>query len=744
MKEKIVLTWLLIFSLNAHSQDSLQLIRGRITNETTGVPISNAAITLIGTSGKTCSSDSSGYYSGQVPAGLYKMLVQRQGFKSELRNNIMILLGKQQVQDFELKEFKVELDSVSVVSSATANDNVSLDLWNTQRFAAVFYDPARTVTSSASIINSDDQANNVSVRGTSPNFVQWKVEGLEVVNPNHLENAGTGNDRASLNGGGVSLFSNQILKNSTFQFAPFDPANGNSLSGIFDMKLRNGNNEKYERVLQASLLGIDFSVEGPFSKNSSSSFLVNYRYSTIGLLSKIGVDFGGEKTSFQDLSFVISLPFRGGQVKFFSISGTSETTFDGAADTTEITTQKDLQNIDYFSKTSINGVNYIHTLSNTLFVRSIAAYSIKSVSRFSVPTGLTALQLPEEKDILEQQKISGVTYISKRLGNWLRLKAGSYYNYFISKAYTAVNDLVKSDGTLSDPLLQPFVSVEGTVLGKLDVKAGLHSLYQVRIKDFTLQPRLNLQYNVSPKQYVAFKYGRTAQIQPFYLSVGSNNLLLKPTISDAYAIVHHLTALSLDFKTEVFLNYFERLPINKLNGFSAYNYFNEAITFPLEQTGKGRLYGVDFTVEKNMNTYYIIASSSIFKSEYALDNTYYSARYNANYNCALTGGKEYRLKNKNKVLSTDVRWFIRDGFKDAAATTNSYVYNVDLPQYWRIDLRVSYRKNKTKSTVIWALDLQNVTNRKNVAYHYYDMYTQKDETRYQLGLIPVLSYKLYF
>lgn len=743
MKEKIILILLLTVCLNSFSKDTLELVRGRIINETTGKPIHKAAVTLIGASEKIIYSDTMGNYSGQVSVGLYKMLIQHPGFKSELRNNVMILLGKQQVQDFELKEFKVELDSVSIVSKVVSND-VSLDLWNTQRFAAVFYDPARTVTSSAGIINSDDQANNVSVRGTSPNFVQWKVEGLEVVNPNHLENAGTMNDRPSLNGGGVSLFSNQILKNSAFQFSSFDAASGNSLTGIFDMKLRNGNNGKYERVVQASLLGVDFSIEGPFSKNSESSFLVNYRYSTIGLLSKMGVNFGGEKTNFQDLSFVVSLPFKNGQVKMFSISGTSETTFDGTTDTAEIKTQKDLQNIDYYSKTSINGINYIQSLSNTLFIRSVAAYSIKTVNRHSVSTGITALAMPVEKDILEQQKISGVTYISKRLGSRLRLKAGSYYNYFISKAFTSVNDLVGSDGKLSDPLFEPFISMEGAFFNKLNIKAGFHSLYQVRVNDFTLQPRLNLDYSLSANHAISFKYGRTAQIQPFYLSIGSNNVQLKPTVSDAFSVVHNLTAFSLNFKTEVFFNHFERIPINRTVGFSAYNYFNETVDFSLEQSGKARTYGVDLTIEKNMNSYYLIVSSSIFKSEYTLDKVYYSGRYNTNYNVVLTGGKEYQLKNRNKVFSTDLRWFVRDGFKDAASTTNSYKYNVNLPQYWRIDLRVSYRKNKTKSTVIWALDLQNVTNRQNVAYRYFDRYTQKDEIRYQLGLIPVISYKLYF
>jgi hypothetical protein len=75
---------------------------------------------------------------------------------------------------------------------------------------------------------------------------------------------------------------------------------------------------------------------------------------------------------------------------------------------------------------------------------------------------------------------------------------------------------------------------------------------------------------------------------------------------------------------------------------------------------------------------------------------------------------------------------------------HSYGFSVQLPNYFRIDLRASWRKNKPGYTRTWSIDIQNVSNQQNVAYYYYDTFTKKTETKYQLGLIPVLVYRIDF
>lgn len=743
MKTKLTLLFLLVL-FKGYSQEDTKIIRGRITNAFIGSGLSDVVVSIVGKNSYFTKSDSLGYYEKQVSPGTYAVILQRAGFKTQ-QHNIVVLSGKQQVQDFFMEEYKVNLDSVTVVAVNNNAESIELDMWNMQRYAAAFYDPARMSTSYAAIMNADDQANNVLIHGSSPNYIQWKLEGVEIANPNHLENGGTVNDRPTLNGGSVSLFSAQLLQNSNFQLSAFDPSSGNALTGIFDMKLRNGNNEKYEHIIQVSLLGTDISMEGPFMKKKGASFLFNYRYSTIGLLSLMGINFGGELTNFQDFSAVVTYPLKKGQIKLFGILGNSETIFRGEKDSLEFETEKDLRNIDYHSFTSINGLSFLTSINNTTMWKTVVAYSAKDASRSSRNSGIYWKYVPEELDRYQQQKISTLNYLSKRFGNSLRFKAGTYVNYFTNEIHSGINDINFIDGKVDDLLIQPFVSLEGTI-NKFDYRVGLHGFCQPRISENNIQPRAMLTYNISGSQWIRLNYGTGAQLQPAFLYLSNTaNRNLKPTLTSTYSFIHHLDYKGVEFRSELFYQYFSRVPVNEAQHFSAFNYYNEQLTFPLESKGKGESYGYDLSIEKHFLTAYFVSSVSIFQSDFTIGSETKDSRFNSNYNFAFTAGKEYALKNKNKILSTDARFFCRNGFFEPDPESSQvFVYNSRMQDYYRVDLRISYRKNRRNSSVIWALDIQNISNHQNPSYHYYDSYTEKIETHYQQGIVPVLSYKILF
>lgn len=743
--KRILFLIITFFSFYSNAQN-LQILRGRCINEVTHQPISDVFVFVSGIKSYKVTTDTIGYYEITVEPGKYQMMVEHPGFKSQIRENVTVASGKQEIQNFELNEFKIELSTVTV--KPEKSKDVELTLWNLQQYAAVFYDPARVINYHSGVVNSDDQANHLTVRGTSPNYIQWKIEGVEVVNPNHLENAGTLNDRPALNGGGVSMISAQLLETSGFRFAPFSPHSGNALSGIFDLKLRAGNEKKMERTIQASFLGTDICLEGSFSKKSKASYLVNFRYSTIGLLSKLGIDFGDEKTNYKDLSFMIAYPFRNNTIKLFGIVGNSETLFRGKDDSSKIEIQKELYDINYNSFTSITGLNVTTSLSNTLFVKAVVAYSTKEVKRSSSPSSDLWANEVTEIDNYRQQKISGICYLSKRLANHSRMKAGTTGNYFITEINSLSNNVHLINGKIDEPLLQPFISFESSILKNLEFHIGLHGFYQQRINYFVLQSRAMVKYLLTDDQDITLNYGESAQLQPGNLYLATErNRNLRPTTSQCISLSYHLKFRANTFKTEIYYQLYDKIPVNVSRFFSAFNYFNESINFELESKGKGEVYGVDFSFEKYFKGFYIIPSLSIYNSSYSFgSNAFYTGRFNTNYNGVITGGKEFRLKDGRKYISADLRTFSRNGYLEPGKNefNNQYFYVSRLPSYFRIDLRVSYRKNRDRSTVIWALDVQNASNNKNVAYHYFDEFTKKTETRYQLGLIPVLSYKILF
>ncbi len=741
---KRTFTFILLFGcLAANAQETMQQMRGRVM-KSEGDPVAAAAIFLLGTSSYSSVTDSQGVYSFEAPAGNYSLIVQAAGYKTVTMNKIVLLSGKQQVQDIFLEDIFADLETVTI-SGNRQTGSVGLDLWNIQQFAAVFYDPARVVNSHAGAINTDDGTNQMTVRGTSPDYVQWKLEGVEIVNPNHLENGGTVNDRPSFNGGGVSMISAQLLQNSQFHFAPFDATQGNALSGIFDMRLRNGNNKKREHTVQVSLLGTDLAIEGPFSKNSDASYLLNFRYSTIGLLSKMGVYFGDEQSTFTDFSYSFTFPIRRNVLRVFGMTGMSETRFSGKTDTSLVEIQKDLQDINYNSVTSINGISFLSSWSSSVYFKSVAAYSVKNVLRTAGPAPLHYMPAPDERDALKQEKISTVHYIARTFGPALQLKAGSYINIFKSAVTSEFEQEVLMDGRTNDLVLQPFIAAEGKFGQRFRFQAGLHSLWLTAQEDFLLQPRILLGYRIGERNDLVLRAGTGAQLASPFLYVNSGSQL-RPTVSDNISFIHVFSTSSLKISSEIYLQRFERVPENKPQGFSGFNYFNELVFIPLDQGGKALSYGYELLVEKRVGQFYMVASGTVYNSEVlSAAGGGQTARFNSGYNTFLTGGREFRLKNKNNYLSTDLRFTYRDGFMDRSSDPNEiYIYDERLPEYWRTDVRVSYKKNKEKSTVIWALDLQNITNRKNVAYRYYDRVTGQRETKFQLGLIPVLSYKILF
>jgi hypothetical protein len=73
---------------------------------------------------------------------------------------------------------------------------------------------------------------------------------------------------------------------------------------------------------------------------------------------------------------------------------------------------------------------------------------------------------------------------------------------------------------------------------------------------------------------------------------------------------------------------------------------------------------------------------------------------------------------------------VTDGFINSTGT------------YFRPDLRLYKTKVRAKTTTTLALDVQNVAGIQNTANIYYDAFLEQPTERFQLGLIPVLSYRI--
>ncbi len=769
----------LLFALPSFliSQTPAQTIRGKITDADTGQPLPGATVLLSNTEMGSVTDTTGRYRLPEVPVGRYQLEVRYVGYENLLLPEVLVESGKEVVLNIELKESPARLQEVEVTASRSdirVPHPVSvkaLTVEQTRRFPATFYDPARLAYLFPGTVNDNDQANGLAIRGNSPNSLIWRLEGVDIVNPNHTPNAGTFSDRITRNGGGVNILSAQMLGTSHFYTGAFPAQYGNVLSGVLDMRLRPGNNEKHEKTFQAGLIGLDVAAEGPLSKNKNASYLANYRYSTVGLLTSMGVDFGDEQINFQDLSFNLTFPTQsGGKFTLFGIGGLSENLFEAERDSTVWEFEKDRFDITFRSKMGALGASFTQPFGeNTAWHTVVAASAISSERTGErLNNGYEALLV--EEDELTEAKYALHSWINRKWGaaGTLRLGVQATQQAFSIRSVAAIEDtLARGDG--DGLLLQPYASWSLSVAPGLQLNAGLHYLYFGFNHTSAVEPRLSMEYQLSNRQRLSLAYGLHSQLQPlqlYFAETGESQQNEPLGFTRAHHVVigyeqdvSRITTLSV----EAFYQSLFDVPIaaNASNSFSALNLLEGFVTQELANEGTGENYGIELSLQRYLaDGFFFLANGTYFQSKYTgSDGIQRDTRYNSNYIFNLTGGKEWSKRKKEGrlvVWGANLRVAYIGGFREtpidveASAKEGKTVYNteqaysIQQPGFFRTDLRVYRKWNREKFNSTLALDIQNLTNAENVAFSYYDVQQGQVVEKFQLGIIPILTYRIEF
>jgi hypothetical protein len=631
------------------------------------------------------------------------------------------------------------------------------------------HDPARMVTSFAGVVSAEDGNNSISIRGNSPFGLLWRMEGVDIPNPNHFANAGTA-------GGGISILSSQLLANSDFTTGAFAAEYGNALSGVFDLRLRKGNNEKKEYTFQAGFLGTDVAAEGPLAKNYKGSYLVNYRYSTLSLLSKIGVPIGDYVTNFQDLSFNIYMPTtKNSSLTVFGFGGLSDQKSKAEKDSLKWESDFERYNSVYRSNTGALGIEYSSILTSSTHLQNSVVFSGNEIAYEQEALDEQYTPYMDYTQKYANSKITFSSVVNHKLSARYALRSGVYFNQLhynlkqrdLNEESNALETQLNATGNTQS--IQAFSQLNIKASDKLTLNAGAHYLQLLLNNSFSVEPRLSASYAIDDMQRVNLGYGLHSQVQPLGTYFGEyeqNGTVIRANETLGLSKSHHFVvgydrSLNdhLRVKFETYYQHLYNIPV-KAEANSSFSLINrqwDYETDPLVNDGLGRNYGVELTLEQFMhNDVYFLLSTSLYESKYkANDNIWRDTRYNGNATVTFTGGKEFTLR-KNRIFGVNIRTIYSGGFRTtpinivesrAQQETVYYedrAYSEQNPGYFRSDLRVSLKRNKAKSTHTLALDLQNATNRKNVFGSYFEPLTGEVKTTYQTPLIPVLSYKIEF
>ena len=787
-----------------------QTVRGKVFDSESNYPLSGAKIVIEVNAQKFMAAAASdgNFTILKVPVGKHQLDASAPFYDARTLT-VEVTSGRELIVQIPLQEKVSEQQDVRVVGrkrGEVLNEMAVLSaqqfsVEETNRYPGSRMDPARMASNFAGVNGADDSRNDIVVRGNSPLGVIYRVEGIDIPNPNHFAISGT-------SGGPVSLLNNKILGNSDFFMSAFPAEYGNSLSGVFDLKLRNGNNNRHEFTGQFGLLGTEFLAEGPLGKNSKSSYLVMGRYSTLTIFQKLNINLGTDAIpKYFDGAFKFNWILKnGGQLSFFGMGGNSDIAIEisGFKEYTEDLYGEGDRD-QYFGTSMItSGLNYKKSINERTFISSTLAYSQETQQTDHNYLRNRRLDSLTQEIIFDTiypmmaydfkvQKISGYTAINHKINKQHLLKAGLSFD-LISMNFldSCLYDLDVPDdyqlrwnyqGTAA--IIQPFVQWKWRISDHMDFTAGIHAQYFTLTNSVSpFEPRLGWKYRMDNGQAIFAGGGLHSMIQPYYTYAykvlpGSNNPSSNINMDfsrSAHSGIGYEKSFNKGFniKTEAYYQYLYNIPVTVApSSFSMINVgsgFSRLFVDQLQNTGDGYNYGLELTVQKYFDkTFFFLFSGTVYDSRYrGSDLVWRNTSYNGNYVVNLLGGKEFKVGERSiigiggKVTAAGGK---RYGLVDIATTNSmkeiifqdSMFNELQFRDYFRADLKISWRKNADRVTHEFGLDLVNILGTQNLLTLAYrpaltaqDFIDQQNGTflpyseKNQLGFFPIFYYKIDF
>jgi len=599
--------------------------------------------------------------------------------------------------------------------------------------------------------------------------LQWRIEGVEVPNPNHFA------DVSVLGGGVLSSLSSYVLGNSDFFMGAFPAEYSNAVSGVFDINLRNGNNQKYEHAFQVGVLGIDFASEGPLSKKHNSSYIFNYRYSTTGLVGKL-VNMKG-MLDYQDLNFKMNFPTK--KAGTFTVWGT------GLIDKAEPDFEEDPTKWDYADDANFSvarqtmgsgGISHRYFFNNnTLWKTSLAATYLKH----RVDEDMYDLELnhsPYTDMDRKNTKLILTSSFNKKYSSRHTNQTGftytkMFYDMFMKQAPFSnqpLETITESSGNTD--LISAYTSSSFNLNDKFTLNAGVNGQFLALNKHWTVEPRVGIKWQTSAKTSFALAYGLHSRMENmdvyFTKTKETGDQLVNKDLD--FTKTHHIL-FSFNYKISDNVTfrvepYFQRLfdvPVEENGTYSVLNRMDYFVDKALVNKGKGRNMGIDLTLEKYLSQgFYYMVTASLFESKYCGgDGIWRNTRFNRNYIVNGLVGKEWMIgRNKQNILSANLKVTLQGGDRyspiDVEATLNhpdkevqydeSKPYSEQFSPQLITNATVSYKINKRKLAHEFAVKVANITGAGEYTGHKYYLQTNTIKPLKQSNILPNISYKIEF
>lgn len=783
----LVLLFIWLYGQTCFAQKVLKSsIQGIVLDIQTQKPLPGATVRIVDSNPLIGTvTDSLGHFRlPPVSIGQYQLMASYMGYAPSTTDPIVVVSGKEVILTIVLQETVISSGEVVIRAGYHKSEAInkmatvsirSFSVDETFRFAGSYNDPARMAANFAGVTSGIDNRNDIIVRGNSPTGMQWRIDDMEIPNPNHFAAVGT-------TGGPVTVLNSNLVTNSDFLTGAFPAQYGNTLAGVFDLKMRNGNADKREYWFEIGWNGLEFGTEGPFSKKSRASYLVSYRYSPLQFLSWFGIN-TGIIPKYQDLNIKITLPTKNaGTFTVTGIGGISYIElFDSRKKQSEWLFPDYGENLANGSNLGVLGISHQVFLKNNLKWKSML-YVVASETNTTIDTFSFIQQTPSlwAREKSGEIKYSFSTQIIKKFSSKNSLNGGVSGDYFRMSFADSVmykqSFLVNTDSREKMVLLRGFTQWQHAFSNKFSSTAGIFGAWLSLNNSWTMEPRIGFDWTISDKHSINFGSGLYSQMQPrviyFILSHQPGGSVLQPNLNLGFTRsaqiafgYNYLINNYLRFKTEGYYQYLFNIPVkeaipqyalsNQGHGF----FIDRQYADSLINRGTGQNYGIECTFEHFFKkSYYFLLSSSIFNSTYTgYDNVTRSSAFNVNYALNAAGGYEFIMgRRKWGVMSFGLRatWVGGSPYipYDVNATVASGEATYDwskafdprYPEYKRLAFRFGIRRNMPGYNMEFFLDLQYRTSFTNIALQRIDPKTGEIRDFFTMGFFPMGTWRIQF
>jgi hypothetical protein len=767
------------FVLTSVFAQSTSTIRGTVIDAASNQPIAFASVVLLKTTPLTgATTDETGAFSvNNIPVGRYDVQVTVVGYEPTMVREVAVGSGKQTFLTIHLREDITVLNEVGVRPRVNKDQPLNtmatvsakmLSVEEAKRYAGGFDDPARLASAMAGVAGNMGD-NGIIVRGNAPKFLQWRMEGVEIPSPNHF------GDLNYLGGGILTALSSQMLANSDFLTGAFPAGYNNALSGVFDVAMRTGNNQKRESTIQLGIVGLESASEGPFKKGGRSSYLYNYRYATLALLKPLLPE-DAESITYQDLSFKLNFPTL--KAGTFSVWGM------GFRDGASAKPKKDRGDWQYpddnednviRQSTGVVGLGHTYVFDDNAYWKTTIAATANAVD-------WTAQKLTNELELKPYSKIANTnwnvlvsTYLNKKFSARHTNRTGlminnMHYDLLLNKAPSPGNlpqEIVKATG--QSTLLSGYSSSSVYLTDRLVMNAGINAQLFTLNNQYTLEPRLGLRQQLDANHAIGLAYGLHSRLEKLNYYFNNSLTTGEKAVNQnlGFSKAHHLVfsynwAISdlIHLKIEPYYQRLFSIPVIRDSSFSFINLQSDLFfASKLQNTGLGRNYGVDLMLERYMSKgYYYLLSGSLFKAEYrGGDGIWRNSRFNRQYVANVLVGKEWAMgKNKQNTLGLNTRFSYQGGnwyspVNEAASIKAQSVvydetraYTLQSDPLLHVHFTAIYRINKKRRASEFALKILNLTQQADFRGHLFNRLANRVDKELPVLSIPNLSYKLEF